>query len=160
MEKLPWSHLDSQEISRMWQKESCNNPRMLPLGPAIPLHVGSFLQLGLQPELSERYVDLKEISLMIRLQAAVSRSQQKEENKKSSPPPVRVTSSATVPKTFTNSQIEPQHGWDAVKESFKKRRTPPPPLPPLPPPPPGQGTLEVSNDSMDDSDAEIDQSVP
>ena len=162
MEKLPWSHLDSQEISRMWQKESCNNPRMLPLGPAIPLHVGSFLKLGLQPELSERReMDLQEIYLMLRLQAAaVSHSQQKEVNQKSSPPPVRVTSSTTIPQTFTHSQIQPQHGWDAVKESFKKRRTPPPPPPPLPPPPPGQGILEVSNDSMDDCDTEINQSVP
>jgi hypothetical protein len=163
MEKLPWSHLDLQEISRMWQKESCNNPRMLLLGPAIPLHVGSFLKLGLQPELSERReMDLHEIYLMLRLQAAaVSHSQQKEVYQKLSPPPVRVTSSTTIPQTFTHSQIQPQHGWDAVKESFKKRRTPPPPPPPLPPPPPGQGILEVSNDSMDDCDAEINhQSVP
>ena len=155
MEKLPWSHLDYQEISRMWQKESCNNPRMLPLGSAIPLHVESFLKLGLQPELSERReMDLQEIYLMLRLQAAaVSHSQQKEVYQKS---PVKVTSSTPVPPSFTHSQLQPQHGWDAVKESFKKRRTPPPPPPPLPPPPPGQLKVsdKVSSDSMDDCDVE------
>ncbi|XP_046455996.1 uncharacterized protein LOC124203305 isoform X4 [Daphnia pulex] len=163
-EKIPWSHLDSKEINRMWQKESCNNPRMLPLGSDIPLHVTSFLKLGLQPELSERReMDLQEIYLMLRLQAAaVSHSQQKEVYQKSSPPPVRINSPTPVPPTFTHSQIQPQHGWDAVKENFKKRRTPAPPQPPpLPPPPPGQQQiLEVSSGSLDDCNAEINQSIP
>lgn len=163
-EKLPWSHLDSQEINRMWQKESCNTSRMLPIGPAIPLHVGSFLKLGLQPELSERReMDLQEIYLMLRLQAAaVSHSQQKEVYQKSSPPPVvRMTASTPVPQVFNQTQIQPQHGWDAVKESFKKRRTPPPPPPPLPPPPPGQQEVqEALTCTLDDCDMEINQTVP
>ncbi|XP_046446927.1 inactive serine/threonine-protein kinase TEX14-like [Daphnia pulex] len=161
-EKIPWSHLDSKEINRMWQKESCNNPRMLPLGSAIPRHITSFLKLGLQPELSERReIDLKEIYMMLRLQAAaVSHSQQKEVYQKSGPPPVRMNCLTPVPPTFTHSQIQPKHGWKAVK-NFKKRRAPPPPPPPLPPPPPGQQQiLEVSNDSLDDCNAEINQSTP
>ncbi|XP_045035424.1 inactive serine/threonine-protein kinase TEX14-like isoform X1 [Daphnia magna] len=162
-EKLPWSHLDCQEINRMWQKESCNNSRMLPLGPAIPLHVGSFLNLGLQPELSERReIDLQEIYMMLRLQSAVSHSQQKEVYQKSNSPPIaRMTSSTPVPPIYNQTQIQPQHGWDAVKESFKKRRTPPPPPPPLPPPPPGQQQVpEVLNCTPDDGDTESNQTVP
>lgn len=138
-EKLPWSHLDSMEISRMWQKDHCSKPKMLSLGPAIPLHVGSFLKLGLQPELSERReMDLQEIYLMLRLQgAAISHSQQKENQKSSSPTKPARTPSTTA-ELLGQSQIQPQHKWDAVKERLKKRITPPtPPLPPpLPPPPP------------------------
>jgi hypothetical protein len=78
----------------MWQNESCNNPRMLPLWSDIPLHVVSFFKLGLQPELSElREMDLQEIYLMLRLQAvAVPHSQQKEFYQNLSPPPVRMKS--------------------------------------------------------------------
>jgi hypothetical protein len=115
-EKIPWSHLDSKEINRMWQMETCNNPRMLPLESDIPLHVTSFLKLGLQPELSERRgMALQEIYLMLRIQAATeSRSQQKELDQKSSPPPVRINSPTPVPPTFTHSQIQPQHGRDGA----------------------------------------------
>jgi hypothetical protein len=68
---------------------------MLPLGSNIPLHATSFLKLGLRAELSERReMDLQEIYLMLRLQAAaVSQSQQKEVYQKSSPPPVRIDDS-------------------------------------------------------------------
>jgi hypothetical protein len=159
-QKIPWSHLDSKQINGMWQKESCNNRTMLPLGSNIPRHIVSFLKLGLQPEFSERRgIDLQEIFLSLRLQmAAIYHSQRKEVYKKSSPHPVRIDSPTPVPPTWT-SEIQPKHGWKAVKKNFEKRQAPPPP--PLPPPPPGQQQiLELSSDSLDDCNAEINQSTP
>lgn len=143
----------------MWQKENCKKPKMLPLGQAIPLHVGSFLKLGLQPELSDRReMDLQEIYLMLRLQtAAVSHSQQKESYLKSNnaPPLAHLTTTSQI---LGPSQIQPQHGWDAVKERLKKRITPPPPPPPLPPPPSSQQPTrqkeDLSKESVEEGDTE------
>ena len=154
----------------MWQRDSYNKQMMLQLGPAIPLHVGSFLKLGLQPELSERReIDLQEIYLMLRLQAAaISHIQQKETYSQRSSPsasvPVRMTSSTPIPLVFAKTQIQPQHEWDAVKERMKKMNPPPPP-PPLPPPLPTasakEKVQEVSEESLDGNkgyDEEINQS--
>ncbi len=141
----------------MWQQNGYNK-KMLHLGSAIPLHVGSFLKLGLQPELSERReMDLQEIYLMLRLQAAaISHTQQKEtHNQRSNSPPVstpaRMTSSTPIPHVFSHTQIQPQHEWDAVKEKLKRVNSPPPP-PPLPPPPQAavkEQVQEVSVETLD-----------
>ena len=130
MEKMPRSKMDSTQIQRLWTdvcsygKDSVHGHMLSPLDPpAIPMHISSFLKLGLQPEMSERRdMDLQEIYLMLRLQAAVlSHSQQRKENDVMNP-----------------------HAWDAVKEQMKaqnnKRTTPAitPPRPPPPPPPPAK----------------------
>jgi len=69
----------------MWQKKT---QRMLPISDAVPVHVGSFLKLGLQPALEQREeMDLQEIYLMLRLQAAaLAHNQQKETHKSTGPP--------------------------------------------------------------------------
>ena len=71
-EKLPWSHLESVEIRRMWQRDGYNQQILLQMGSAIPHHVESFLKLGLQPELSERLA-INLHMIYSKLTAAISR---------------------------------------------------------------------------------------
>lgn len=85
--------MDPREIELMWQRQAATRgvsgsgrsqdpDLMLPLdSPSIPLHINSFLKLGLQPELKDRRdIDLQEIFLMLRLQAAaIFQTQQKME---------------------------------------------------------------------------------
>ena len=89
MEQLPRSKMDSMQIQRMWQRQDMggygksSSPAMLfPIDPpVIPLHISSFLKLGLQPEMSDRRdMDLQEIYLMLRLQAAAISHAQRKEN--------------------------------------------------------------------------------
>jgi len=92
----------------MWLKRS---HRALKLLPSIPQHVGTFLRLGLQPELDDRQeIDLQEIYLMLRLQAAaLAHSQQKQEQESV--------------KTSPQSNVGVQHSWDAVKLRMKQSKT-------------------------------------
>lgn len=92
----------------MWLKRS---HRALKLLPSIPQHVGTFLRLGLQPELDDRQeIDLQEIYLMLRLQAAaLAHSQQKQEQESA--------------KTSPQSNVGVQHSWDAVKLRMKQSKT-------------------------------------
>lgn len=158
-EKLPWSGLEPMDISRMWQNESSCNKNMLQLGTSIPLHIASFLNLGLQPKLSDRReMDLQEIYLMLRLQAAaISHTQQKEVCFKSTPlvsGTFGLTSSTPSSNVFSQPQVQSQHGWDAVKERLKKRITPPPPPPPPPPLPPSPISGKILEETLDDINEE------
>jgi hypothetical protein len=86
----------------MWHK---NSNRILNINDTIPVHVSSFLKLGLQPKLEEREeIDLQEIYLMLRLQAATLAHNHQKESPKNVP--------LSVPTT--------RHDWDAVKEKMKK----------------------------------------
>ena len=92
----------------MWLKRS---HRVLKLLPSIPQHVGTFLRLGLQPELEDRQeIDLQEIYLMLRLQAAaLAHSQQKQEQE----------NGKTVPQFDSGAQ----HSWNTVKQRMKQSKT-------------------------------------
>ena len=92
----------------MWLKRS---HRALKLLPSIPQHVGTFLRLGLQPELGDRQeIDLQEIYLMLRLQAAaLAHSQQKQEQDSGKPVP--------------QSNVGVQHSWNTVKKRMKQSKT-------------------------------------
>ena len=96
--------MTSKEINQMWLKRS---HRALKLLPTIPQHVGTFLRLGLQPELKDRQeMDLQEIYLMLRLQAAaLAHSQQKLEQ------------------DGCRKVVDQQHSWDAVKERMKQPKS-------------------------------------
>lgn len=167
--KLPWSHLDLTDISHMWQRHTCSSPRMLPLDPAIPLHITSFIKLGLQPELSGRgQMDFQEIYLMLRLQAAFINSQPKETNP-SSPPLSNRKKGTNNPQVKNPPQPLPSlHEWDAVKQRLKRRIIPPPPPPPLPaalnvP----EAIIEILSDDEEDDveedqedEQEVDQKLP
>ena len=55
---LPWYELDNQTIGEMWKKQ-CDYSKLGPglieqLDNTIPLHIGSFLKLGLQPDPDKR----------------------------------------------------------------------------------------------------------
>lgn len=124
-EKLPRSHMDARQIERMWQRQAVigglsdkarDGDMMLPLDPPlIPLHIGSFLKLGLQPELSERRdIDLQEIYLMLRLQAAaLTRTQQKPETKPEFIPEVHHVNKQSQP-----SRQQKHHSWFVVLKIF------------------------------------------
>lgn len=111
-ESLPWYPLCPKDISDMWHK---NTNRTLSISDAMPQHVASFLKLGLQPRLEEREdVDLQEIYLMLRLQAAtLAHTQQKE-----TPKNVAATNPPVPPAVATTNQ---QHAWETVKERMRKR---------------------------------------
>jgi hypothetical protein len=139
-ESLPWAELELQDISQMWKKQCDYNKLgsglIDQIGNAIPLHVGTFLNLGLQPDPDKRGdMDLQEIYLMLRLQAAIiCQSQQKEvqqqQNSQHQQKHQQLTQEQqnrhqlrpqedhqTKPSTGFKQQ---QHDWDAVKKRMKK----------------------------------------
>ncbi len=81
-EERPWCDLDGNEIREMWTRQATmrTSGRLLLDTPCIPLKINRFLQVGLQPELDRRNIDLQEIYLMLRIQAsAIQKSQPKME---------------------------------------------------------------------------------
>jgi len=88
-EATPWCDLDATEIEEMWNRPVAMKgsgrtlDSMLSLDSlSVPFHVKRFLKLGLQPESKDRQeIDLQEIFLMLRIQAAaIQQSQQKMES--------------------------------------------------------------------------------
>jgi len=134
-ENLPWAELETQIIDQMWKRQCDYNKLgsglVDQLDNAIPLHIGTFLKLGLQPDPEKRGdMDLQEIYLMLRLQAAVlCQSQQKEVQQQQQYTKHQHNHQQliqeqqnrhhhqTKPRTGFKQQ---QHGWDAVKERMKK----------------------------------------
>ena len=101
------------------------------LDNAIPLHIGTFLKLGLQPDPDKRGdMDLQEIYLMLRLQAAVlCQSQQKEVQQQQQYTKHQHNHQQLIQEQQNrhHHQTKPptgfkqhQHGWEAVKERMKK----------------------------------------
>lgn len=126
----------------MWLKKT---NRMLNPNEAIPTHIASFLNLGLQPKLEERQeIDLQEIYLMLRLQAAaLARSQHKDPPPKNAAADILVAKPGDILPTRPAEMLakpseivskptgnilpkhvtipECNHSWDAVKERMKNK---------------------------------------
>jgi len=167
-ESLPWAELELQDISQMWKKQCDYNKLgsglIDQIGNAIPLHVGTFLNLGLQPDPDKRGdMDLQEIYLMLRLQAAVlCQSQQKEvqlqhsQHQQKHKQPIKEQQNRHQLCPQADHQTKPptgfkqqQHDWDAVKKKMKKcnnSTVSPSSLSPL-----SQSSVHVKNSQHDNS---------
>ena len=134
-ENLPWAELETQIIDQMWKRQCDYNKLgsglVDQLDNAIPLHIGTFLKLGLQPDPDKRGdMDLQEIYLMLRLQAAVlCQSQQKEVQQQQQYTKHQHNHQQLIQEQQNrhHHQTKPptgfkqqQHGWEAVKERMKK----------------------------------------